>query len=154
MCHVSPLEMCLERKEKTGTGKKLERTLFFPFPFLHFLTIFFPVFGKNRQKRVKKGWNGGERPFHAIPNFRIWRDSILLCHLKPVFAPVPTLFLPLSKPVLDPFPNPFLPLSTPILAPFLYCLAIISRSAPVTAQPLDHVGSSPVRGPVGGLYSW
>ena len=77
-----------------------------------------------------------------------------LCHLKPIFAPVPTHFLPRSKPVLDPVPNLFLPLSTPILVPFLYCLAIISRCMPVAAQLLDHVGPSPVRGPMGGLYSW
>ena len=141
--------MCLERKgKKTGTGKKLV----------------FPVFGENRQKRVKKGverrkkgWKDVERRRTAVPrrsklsNLARFR---FLCRLKPVFAPVPTPFLPLSKPVLDPFPNPFLPLSTPVLVPFLYCLAIISRCAPVAAQPLDHVGSSPVRGPVGGLYSW
>ena len=75
--------------------------------------------------------------------------------------PFKTSFCPRSnpaftpfQPVLDPFPNPFLPLSTPVLAPFLYCLAIISGCALVAAQPLDHVGSSPVCRPVGGLYSW
>ena len=74
-----------KEREKTGMGKKLERNAFFPFPFLHFLTTFFPVFGENRQERVKKGWNGKEnggkmwngeeRPFHAVPNCRILRDS-------------------------------------------------------------------------------
>ena len=137
-------------------GKKLERTLFFPFPFLYFLTTFFPVFGENRQKRVKKGlerrkkagkmWNGEERPFHAVPNCRIWRDS--------VFYAVKNQFLTPFQPVFYPVPNPFLPLSTPVLAPFLYCLAIISRCVLVAAQPLDHVGSSPVHGPMEVLYSW
>ena len=83
--------------------------------------------------------------FGEIPFFMPFKTS---------FYPVPTRFLPRSKPVLDPVPNPFLPLSTPVLVPFLYCLAIKSRCMPVAAQPLDHVGSSPVRGPVGGLYSW
>ena len=44
-----------KEREKIGTGKNLERMLFFPFPFLHFLTTFFPVFGQNRKKGVKKG---------------------------------------------------------------------------------------------------
>ena len=44
-----------KERGKTGMGKKLERTLFFPFLFLHFLMTFFPFFGENRQKRVKKG---------------------------------------------------------------------------------------------------
>ena len=44
-----------KERENTGTGKKLERTIFFPFPFLHFLTTFFPLFDENRKKRVKKG---------------------------------------------------------------------------------------------------
>ena len=30
-----------KEREKTGTGKKLERNAFFPFPILHFLTTFF-----------------------------------------------------------------------------------------------------------------
>ena len=134
-----------------GTGKKLERTLFFPFPFLYFLTTFFPVFGENRQKRVKKGlerqkkgWKDVERRRTAVPrrsklsNLARFR---FLCRLKLVFAPFQPVFYPVPNPFV---PNPFLPLSTPILVPFLYCLAIISRCAPVAAQPLDHVGSSPV----------
>ena len=44
-----------KEREKMGTGKELERTLFFVFPFLYFLTTFFPIFGENREKRVKKG---------------------------------------------------------------------------------------------------
>ena len=47
-----------KERGKTGMGKKLERTLFFPFPLLHFLTTCFPVFGENRQKWYKKKWNG------------------------------------------------------------------------------------------------
>ena len=138
-----------KEREKPGTGKTLERTLFFPFPFLHFLTTFFPLSGENRQKwvkkgveRQKKGWRDVERQRTAIPrrsklsNMAIFR---FLYRLKPVFPPIPT---------------PFLPLSTPVLVFFLYCLAIISRCAPVAAQPLDHVGSPPVRRPMGGLYSW
>ena len=36
-----------KEREKMGMGKKLERTLFFPFPFLHFLmTFFFPFLVK------------------------------------------------------------------------------------------------------------
>ena len=47
------LEMCVERNgKKTGTGKKLERNAFFPFPFLHFLTTFFFPF---LAKIVKNG---------------------------------------------------------------------------------------------------
>ena len=80
--------------------------------------------------------------------------SLFLYRLNPVFALVPTPFLPLSKPILDPFLNPFLPLSTPALVPFLYCLTIISRCTLVAAQLLDHVGSPPVRRLVGGLDSW
>ena len=138
-----------KERGKRGTGKKLEKTLFFPFPFLHFLTTFFPVFGENRQKRVKKrverrkkGWKDVEQRRTAIPRHSKFSNLgrfRFLCRLKPLFAPVPTPFLPLSKPVP---------------APFLYCLAIISRCAQVAAQPLDHVGSSPVRGAMGGLYSW
>ena len=80
-----------------GTGKKLERTLFFPFPFLYFLITFFPVFGENRQKGVKKGlerqtkgWKDVEQRRTGVP--RLSKLSNLarfhfLCHLKPVFAP-------------------------------------------------------------------
>ena len=49
---------------------------------------------------------------------------------------------PRSNPVFYPVPMHVLALSFPILVPFLYCLAIISRCAPVAAQPLDHVGPS------------
>ena len=76
-----------KEREKTGTGKKLERNAFFPFPFLHFLTtFFFPFLAKIVKNGLKKGWNGEknggkmwngeERPFHAVPNCRIWRDSV------------------------------------------------------------------------------
>ena len=43
-----------KEREIKGMGKNLERTLFFPFLYLHFLSTFFPVFGENHQKRVKK----------------------------------------------------------------------------------------------------
>ena len=139
-----------KEREKTGTGKKLERNAFFPFPFLHFLTTFFSRFwrkssrtGEKRAGTAKKNggkmWNGEERPFHAIPNCRIWRDSVFFPFKTSFFQPV------FSPPPFYPVPNPFLPLSTPVLVPFLYCLAIISRCAPVAAQPLDHVGPSLVR---------
>ena len=129
-----------KEREKMGTGKKRERNAFFSFPFLHFWApVFFPVSGQNHEKRVKneaerpknsrKDVEREERPFHAVPNCRIWRDSIF-CPLKPVSDPVPTRFLPRFFPVL---------------VPFLYCLAITSRCAPVAAQPLDHVGPSLVR---------
>ena len=138
-----------KEREKTGMGKKLDRTLFFPFPFLYSLTTFFSRFcrkssktGEKRAGTVKKrlercgtAKNGRSTPFKMS---NLARFSFL-CLLRPVFAPVPTRFLPRFKPVL---------------VPFLYYLAIISRCALVAAQPLDHVGSSPVRGPVGGLYSW
>ena len=35
-----------KERKKMGTGKKLERMLFFPFPFLYFLTTFFPFLAK------------------------------------------------------------------------------------------------------------
>ena len=35
-----------KEREKNGMGKKLERNAFFPFPFLHFLTTFFPILAK------------------------------------------------------------------------------------------------------------
>ena len=140
--------------KKTGTGKKLERNAFFPFPFLHFLMTFFSRFwrkssrtGEKRAGTVKKtvercgtAKNGRSTPFQivefgAIPFF---------CRLKPVSAPVPTRFFPVPT-RFYPVPNPFLPLSTPVFFPFLYCLAIISRCTLVAAQPLDHVGPSLVR---------
>ena len=62
--HVTIRDVSGKEREKIGTGKKLERNTFFPFPFLHFLTTFFPVFGENRQEQVKKGLerqkNGGK----------------------------------------------------------------------------------------------
>ena len=78
-CTILGRDVLGKEREKTGTGKKLERTLFFPFPFLYiFDDLFFLVFGKNRQKRLKKRlerrkkagkmWNGKERPFHTVPN--------------------------------------------------------------------------------------
>ena len=157
--------MCLERKGKNGNGKETGKNAFFSFPVPPFsddlVSRFLAKIVKNGVKKGveqrKKGRKDVERRRTAVPR-RSKLSNLARFHflyrLKPVFAPVPTLFLPLSKPVLDPVPNRFLPLSTPVLAPFFYCLAIISRCAPVAAQPLDHIGSPPVRGPVGGLYSW
>ena len=93
-------------------------------------------------------WNGEERPFHAVPNCRIWGDSVFL-PFKTSFCPRSNPFFFPFQPVFYPVPNPFLSLSTPVFFPFLYCLAIISRCAPVAAQPLDHVGPSLVRGTSG-----
>ena len=153
-----------KEREKTGTGKKLERTFFSPFLFLYFLTTFFSHFwrkssktGEKRGGRLKKRLercgttkNGRSTPFQIVESGEI----PFFMPFKTRFCPVPTPFLPLSKPLLDPFLNPLLPLSKLVLVHFLYCLAIIFRCTPVAAQPLDHVGSSPVCGPMGGLYSW
>ena len=119
--HVHARDALGEEREKMGTGKKLERTLFFPFWLLHFLTTFFPVFGENRQKRVnkgmeqrKQGWKHVERRRTAIPHYSKLSNLArfrFLCRLKHVSAPIPTPFLPLSKPILDPFPHAFLSLS-------------------------------------------
>ena len=68
-----------------GTGKKLERTLFFPFPFLHFLTTFFSRFwrkfsktGEKRGGRAKKrlercgtAKNGRSTPFQIVESGEI-----------------------------------------------------------------------------------
>ena len=148
-----------KEREKTGTGKKRERNAFFPFPFLHFWApVFFPFLAKimkngwktrrNGQKTAGKMWNGQERPFHAVPNCRIWRDSVFL-PFKTRFGPRSNPFFTPFQPVFYPVFFPFLPLSFPVLVPFLYCLAIISRCAPVATQPLDHVGPSLVRGTSG-----
>ena len=145
--------MCQEKKGKKwererngkGTCSFLSRSSIFGHPF-------FPVSSQNHEKRVKKEmrngqktagkmWNGKEQPFFAIPDSRIWRDS--------VFYTVENPFLPPFQPIFYPVPMPFLPLSFPVLVPFLYCLAIISRCTLVAAQPLDHVGPSLVRGTSG-----
>ena len=76
-----------KEREKMGMGKKRERNAFFPFPFLHFWApVFFPFLAKimkngwkkrrNGQKTAGKMWNGEEQPFLAVPNSRIWRDSV------------------------------------------------------------------------------
>ena len=141
--------MCQERKgkkwerERNGKGTRsfLSRSSIFRHPF-------FPVSGQNHERRRKKeakrpknGCKDVERPRTAV--LRRSRFSNLarfrfLYRLKPVFAPVPTRFLPCSNPVFYPF-----------LFLFLCCLAIISRCAPIAAQPLDHVGPSLVRGTSG-----
>ena len=135
-----------------GRGKK--RVLSFPVPpFLG--TRFFPVSGQNHEKRVKKeaerpknGWKDVERQRTAVlcrSRFSYLARFHFLYRLKPVFAPVPTRFLPRFYPFLF----PFLPLPFPVLVSFLYYLAMISRCPPVAAQPLDHVGPSLVRGTSG-----
>ena len=137
--------MCQARNGKNRNWKETgkERVLSFPVPpFLG--TRFFPVFGQNHEKQVKKkaerpknGWKDVERGRTAVlrcSNSRIWRDPIFLYHLKPVSALVPM---------------PFLPLSFPVLIPFLYRFAIIPRCTPVAAQPLDHIGPSLDRGTSG-----
>ena len=69
-----------KEREKTGTGKKLERNAFFPFPFLHFLTTFFSRFwrkssrtGEKRAGTAKKtvercgtAKNGRSTPFQIV----------------------------------------------------------------------------------------
>ena len=158
-CKVPTRDVRGKEREKTGTGKKLERNAFFPFPFLHFLTTFFSRFwrkssrtGEKRAGTAKKtvercgtAKNGRSTPFQIVEFGEI-----------PFFLPFKTSFCPRSNPFFFPFqpvfypvPNPFLSLSTPVFFPFLYCLAIISRCAPVAAQPLDHVGPSLVRGTSG-----
>ena len=42
--HMLSRDVLGKEREKMGTGKKLERTLFFPFPFLHFLNDLFSCF--------------------------------------------------------------------------------------------------------------
>ena len=83
---VVPRDVPRNEREKTGMGNKLERPLFFPFPSLHFLTTLFSRFWRKSSetgeksggtgKKAGKMWKGEERPFHAVPNCQIWRDSI------------------------------------------------------------------------------
>ena len=126
-------------RERNGKGMHsfLSRSSIFGHPF-------FPVSSQNHEKRVKKE---AERPKNGRKDVERRRTAVLcrsrfsnlarfrfLYRLKPIFAPVPT---------------PFLPLYFPVLVPFLYYLAIISRCTPVAAQPLDHVRPSLVRGTSG-----
>ena len=130
-----------------GRGKKWEGTLSFPFPFLKILTPFFPIFGSNREKRVKKGRNNGKKagkmwtetagPFLFFLDSRIWRDAVFLTVQNP--------FLPYSKPVFAPSFSRSSPSFSRCWS-FFYCLPIISKYAPLPAQPLDHVRPSLVRG--------
>ena len=64
-----------KEREKNGNGKETgkERVLSFPVP-PFFDDLFFPVFGENRQERVKKGlergkkwWKDVERRRTAVP---------------------------------------------------------------------------------------
>ena len=43
-----------KEREKMGTGKKLERNAFFPFPFLHFLRTFFSRFWRKSSRTGEK----------------------------------------------------------------------------------------------------
>ena len=139
-------------------GKKWERMLFFPFPFLYFLAPFFSVFGQNHEKQVKKGaeqWKNGRKDEErgrgavlALSKFlNLVRFRFLFC-LKPIFAPFKTYSWPHSNPILAlfqshfcPFPNPFWPLSKPV--PGLFCIAHLSYLDTCHLQPnhwttLDH----------------
>ena len=101
-------------------GKKWGRTFFFPFPFLHFLAPFFPLFGQNDEKRVKKeaegqknGWKDVERRRTAglhLSKFSNLARFRFLYHLKPVFSSFQTRSWP-----------------------FLYYSSIISRYVPLAA---------------------
>ena len=109
-----------KEREKLGTGKKLERNAFFPFPFLYFLTNFFSRFwrkssrtGEKRAGTAKKTVercgtvkNGRSTPFQIVE----FGEIPFFCRLKSVSAPIPTRFFPRS--------NSFLPRSKPIFAPF------------------------------------
>ena len=74
-------------------------------------------------------WNGEERPFHAVPNCRIWRDS--------VFLPFKTRFCPRSNPFFTPF--------FPVLAPFFsrFCPVLVLLSYHIYM----HASCSPTIGP-------
>ena len=94
-----------KEREKMGMGKKLERTLFFPFPLLHFLTTCFPVFGENRKKRVKKGWNGKKtlERCGTAKNGRFTPFQIVESGEIPFFILFKTRFCPRSNPIFTPF---------------------------------------------------
>ena len=137
---------------KRGTGKKGERNVFFPFPFLHFWAHFFSRFWPKSQKTGEKRGGTAKKRLErcrTAKNGRSLPFQILEFGEIPFFTPFKTHFCPRSNPFFYPIPTPFLPLSFPVLVPFLYCLAIISRCVPVVNQPLDHVGPSLVRGTSG-----
>ena len=58
---VSARDVPRKEKEKMGMGKKLERTLFFPFPVLHFLTICFRYFWRKSSKTGEKSDGTAEK---------------------------------------------------------------------------------------------
>ena len=128
-----------------------ERVLSFPVPpFLG--TRFFPVFGQNHEKRVKKeverpknGWKDVEQRGTAVLRCSIFSNlaRFRFYRLKPPSAPVPTRFLPRSNPIFTPFFS-------------RSCTALLSYLDARQLQPnhwttSDHHWSA---GPVGGLYSW
>ena len=125
---------------KNGNGKETgkERVLSFPVP-LFLGTRFFPVFGQNHEKRVKKkaerpknGWKDVEQrgtvilrrsKFSNLARFRFLYRS------KPISAPVPTSFLPRFY--------PFFSYSCPFLFPFLShsCSTLLSYLDAHQLQP-------------------
>ena len=124
--------MFMERK---GKKREWERNCKECFSFLSCSSIFLTTFflflakivktGQKRAGTTKKGWKDVELRRTAVPR----RSKLLnlarfrfICCLKPVFGPVPALFLPLSKAVLDPVPNPFLPPFNTRSCPFIVLL--------------------------------
>ena len=143
-----------ERKKREWERNGKER--FSLFSHSSIFGTLFPFFGRNREKRVKKGakrwkngWKDVERGCGAVLALFRFLNLVrfrFLYRLKPIFNPVPISFLPSSNPVFAPFQTRSWP--------FLYYSSIISRYVPLAAQPLDHIGPLPVCGPLGGWYSW
>ena len=105
---------------------------------------------KKRLERCGTAKNGRSSPFQILE----FGEIPFLYRLKPVFAPVPTHFLPRSNPVF----TPFFSRSCPFLFLFLSCscTAWLSHLDARQLQPnhwttSDHHWST---GPVGGLSSW
>ena len=138
----------MERKVKKGEWERNWKEHFIFFPFLHFSAPFSPFWPKSRktgENMAVNMWKEAAGPFLPFLDSRIWRDSVFYTVQNPFLTPFQSGFCP--------FPNPFLHLSNPV--PRLSCTAfVISRYVPLAAQPLDHVRPSPLRGLVGGLYSW
>ena len=94
-----------KEREKPGKGKKLERTLFFSFPFSNFLTTFFPFLAKIVKNGRKECWDdkkrlercGTAKNGHSTP-FQIVESSEI-----PFFMLFKTSFCPSSNPFFTPF---------------------------------------------------